>query len=96
MRSPICTRLSGWSELVEMGFDVEPLTLSFQGMMLPLHIILWIVELVDLLIEGIGKSCSEQVKHLNVIKVIPSMSSKTLEFSHIVVHVFSFHLEALL
>ena len=49
-------RLGGWSELVETHFDVEPLMLSLQGMMLPLHIILWIVELIDLLIEGIGKS----------------------------------------
>ena len=89
-------RLGGGSELVETSFDVKPLALSFQGMMLPLCIILWIVEFVDLLVEGVRKSCSKQVEHLNIIKVIPGMSSKTLEFSHIVVHIFSFHLEALL
>ena len=96
MRSPICTRLGGQSELVEMGFDVKPLALSFQGMMLPLHVILWIVEFIDLLVEGVRKSCSKQVKHLNIIKVVPGMLSKTLEFGHIIIHVFSLHLETLL
>ena len=52
-------RLGGGSELVEMSFDVKPLALSFQGMMLPLCIVLWIIKFVYLLIEGIGKSCSE-------------------------------------
>ena len=59
MRPPICARLGGWSELVETGFDVEPLALPFQGVMLPLCIILWIVELVDLLMQGIRKSSSK-------------------------------------
>ena len=64
--------------------------------MLPLCVILWIVELIYLLIEDIGKSCGKQVKRLNIIEVIPGMSSKTLKFGHIVVHVFSLHLEPLL
>ena len=96
MRPPICVRLGGQSELVEMGFDMKPLVLSLQGMMLPLRIVLWIVEFIDLLVEGIGKSCSEQVKCLDIIKIIPGMLSKMLKFGHIVVHIFSFHLEALL
>ena len=89
-------RLGGGSELVETSFDVKPLALSFQGMMLPLHIVLWIIKFVDLLIEGIRKSCSKQVKGLDVIEVIPSMLSKMLEFGHIIVHIFSLHLETLL
>ena len=55
-RPPICARLGGQSELVETGFNVKPLVLSFQGMMLPLHVVLWVVQFVDLLIEGVGKS----------------------------------------
>ena len=89
-------RLGGGSELVETSFDVKPLALLFQGMMLPLRVILWIVKFIDLLIEGVGKSCSKQVKCLDIVKIIPSMSSKALELSYIVVHIFSFHLEALL
>ena len=59
MRPPICTRLGGRPELVKAGFDVKPLVLLFQGMMLPLHISLWIVKLIDLLVKSIGESCSE-------------------------------------
>ena len=96
MRPPICMRLGSGSELVEMGFDMKPLVLSLQGMMLPLRVILWVIEFVDLLIEGIRKSCSKQIKGLDVIEVIPSMSSKTLKFGHIIIHIFPHHLETLL
>ena len=95
-RSPVCTRLGGGSELVETSFDVKPLALLFQGMVLPLCIILQIVKLVDLLIKGVGKSCSKQIKCLDIVQIIPSMLSKTLKFGHIVVHIFPLHLEALL
>ena len=93
---PVSVGLGGRSTLVKTGFHVKPLALSFQGMMLPLCIGLWVVEFIDLLIKGIRESCSEQVKCLDIVKVISSMSSKMLKFGHIVVHVFSFHLEALL
>ena len=89
-------RLRSGSKPVKMGFDTKPLALSFQGMMLPLCVGLWVVKFIDLLIKGIGKSCSKQVKCLDIVKVISSMSSKTLKFGHIIVHIFSFHLEALL
>ena len=89
-------RLIGWSELVETGFDMKPLALLFQGVVLPLRVVLWIIQFIDLLIKGIGKSCSKQVKRLDIVKIIPSMLSKTLKFGYIVVHIFSLHLEALL
>ena len=75
---------------------MEPLALSFQGMVLPLCVSLWIIEFIDLLVKRVRESSSEQVKRLDVVEIIPSMSSKTLEFGYIVVHVFPFHLEALL
>ena len=89
-------RLSGWPELVEASFNMEPLMLSFLGMVFPLCVGLWIIEFIDLLIKGIRESSSEQVKRLDVVEIIPGMLSKTLEFGHIVVHVFSFHLKTLL
>ena len=75
---------------------MKPLALSFQGMVLPLHVVLWIVKFIDLLIKGIGESCSEQVKCLDIVKVIPGMLSKMLELGHIIIHIFSLHLEAML
>ena len=52
-------RLGGRSELVETSFDVKPLALSFQGMVLPLRIVLQVIKFIDLLVEGIRKSCGE-------------------------------------
>ena len=75
---------------------MKPLALSFQGVVFPLRVGLWIVKFVDLLIKGVRESCSEQVKCLDIVKVISSMSSKMLKFGHIVVHVFSLHLKPLL
>ena len=88
--------MGGGSELVEMSFDMKPLALSFQGMVFPLRVGLWIIKFVDLLIKGVRESSSEQIECLDVVGIVSSMSSKTLEFGHIVVHIFSFHLEALL
>ena len=75
---------------------MKSLVLSFQGVMLPLHVVLWIIQFIDLLIEGVGKSCSKQVKRLDVVKIIPCMSSKPLKLGHVVIHILPLHLEALL
>ena len=40
-------RLSGQPELIEVGFNVKPLALSFQGMVFPLCVGLWIIEFID-------------------------------------------------
>ena len=89
-------RLESRPKLAEVGFDMKPLALSFQGVMLPLCISLWVVKFVNLLVKGVRKPCSEQVKCLDVVKIISSMSSKTFKFGHVVIHVFSLHLETLL
>ena len=75
---------------------MKPLALSFQGMVLPLCVSLWIIEFIDLLVKCVRESSSEQVECLDVVEIVPSVSSKTFEFGYIVVHVFPFHLEALL
>ena len=93
-RPPISMRLGSGSEFVKASFDVKPLVLLLQGMVLPLCIVLWIIELIDLLIESIGKSCGEQVKCLHIVKVIPGVSSKLFKLGNIVVHVFPFHSKA--
>ena len=74
---------------------MQPLALSFQGMMFPLRVSLWVIEFINLLIKGIRESRGEQIKGLDIVEVIPCMSSEAFKFGHVVVHVFPLHLEAL-